>query len=327
MHSGGVDVPELVREVARWQEWVVSRQQLLTAGVSERAIVHRLARGRWQSMYRGVYGLFSGMPTRRQWLQAAVLRAGAGAVLSHHAAAELHSLIPAPDDPRAAIHVTVPEHRRIHVPGIVVHISQRVAEAVQPNRDPARTTVEETVLDMTQIARNMDEVCKWITRGVGNRSTTEEKLRAALALRKKVRRRAALDSILAAAGDGIHSPLEYRYYRDVERAHGLPRSRHQVRVVIDGKPAYRDAYYAEYRVVVELDGRAAHPDEERRRDRHRDVVTSAEGIETVRYGWSEVSGAACETALWQARVLRRHGWQGAPVACSPGCPAGRAAAA
>ncbi len=52
--------------------------------------------------------------------------------------------------------------------------------------------------------------------------------------------------------------LEYRYLRDVERAHGLPRSRHQVRVVIAGQAAYRDAYYDEYQLAVELDGRLAH---------------------------------------------------------------------
>jgi hypothetical protein len=53
-----------------------------------------------------------------------------------------------------------------------------------------------------------------------------------------------------AAGAGIHSVLEYRYLRDVERAHGLPPSRHQVRVVIDGKTVYRDLYYDEYQVAV-----------------------------------------------------------------------------
>jgi hypothetical protein len=51
--------------------------------------------------------------------------------------------------------------------------------------------------------------------------------------------------------------LEYRYVRDVERAHGLPRSRHQARVVIDGKVVYRDVYYEEYQLTVELDGQLA----------------------------------------------------------------------
>ena len=107
-------------------------------------------------------------------------------------------------------------------------------------------------------------------------------------MRKKMRWRAELDDVLAAAGSGIHSVLEYRYLRDVERAHGLPRSRHQVRVVIDGKVVYRDVYYEEYQVAVELDGRLAHPDEERWRDSHRDTQAHVQGVQTCRYGWRDV---------------------------------------
>jgi very-short-patch-repair endonuclease len=183
--------------------------------------------------------------------------------------------------------------------------------------------VEETVLDLVQFARNFDEVCGWITRACGRRLTTEERLRAAMASRKKMRWRPELDDILAAAGDGIHSVLEYRYLRDVERAHGLPRSKHQVRVVVDGKSAYRDAYYEEYQVVVELDGRAAHPDDERWRDNRRDVNAGTRGIVTYRYGWRDVYSHPCETALLQARILRQRGWKGTPRPCSPQCPAGR----
>jgi hypothetical protein len=201
-------------------------------------------------------------------------------------------------------------------------MSGRVAQARQPNREPPRTGVAETVLDLVASAGTFDEVCGWITRACGRRLTTEERLRAALAERKKIAWRDGLDDILAAAGEGIHSVLEYRYLRDVERAHKLPRSRHQVRVVIDGRAAYRDAYYEEYRVAVELDGRMTHPDDERRRDRGRDNRGNAEGIVTCRYDWRDVCGHPCQTAVLQARILRRRGWTGRPRPCSPGCPVG-----
>jgi hypothetical protein len=139
-----------------------------------------------------------------------------------------------------------------------------------------------------------------------------------------MRWRAELDDVLAAAGSGIHSVLEYRYLRDVERAHGLPPSRHQVRAVIDGKVVYRDVCYEEYQAAVELDGRLAHPDEERWRDSHRDVKAGVQGVQTARYGWRDVYGHPCETALLQAQILRRRGWRGFPKPCSPGCPVGRA---
>jgi predicted transcriptional regulator of viral defense system len=322
LHSEGMDydVGGEAGEIACWQAGAISRQQLLQAGISAKTIARRLKKGRWQQLYRGVYAAFTGPPHRDTHLWAAVLSAGPGAVLSYQSAAELHGLI---DSPAEAIYVTVPASRRVRVPGLVIRISGRVEEARQPCREPPRTNVEETVLDLVQFARSFDEVCGWITRACGRRLTNSERLRAAMASRKKMRWRPELDDILAAAGDGIHSVLEYRYLRDVERAHGLPRSKHQVRVIIDGKSAYRDVYYEEYQVVVELDGRAAHPDDERWRDDRRDAKAGARGIVTYRYGWRDVYSHPCETALLQAQILRRRGWTGAPRPCSERCPVGR----
>ena len=314
------DISAPMTEIAQWQAGAISRHQALAAGLNDKAIARRLARGRWQQLFRGVYATFNGPPPRETWLWAAVLRAGEGAVLSHQTAAELHGLI---DAPAEAIYVTVPASRRVTTRGLVVRISGRIDRARQPNRDPPRTSVEETVLDLIQHASTLDEVCGWITRACGRRMTTEAKLQAALELRKKTRWRDELGDILAAAADGIHSVLEYRYLRDVERAHGLPRSRHQARVVIDGKVAYRDVYYEEYQLAVELDGRTAHPDDERWRDRLRDNQARARGVETARYGWRDIYGHACETALLQAQILRARGWRGTPRACSARCPVGR----
>ncbi len=158
-------------------------------------------------------------PPRATWLWAAVLRAGPGATLSHLTAAELHKLI---DAPAETIFVTVPSTRRVATPGLLIRTSGRIEQARQPGREPPRTSVEETVLDLAELALTFDDACGWITSACGRRLTTEAKLRAALATRKKMKWRAELGDVLAAAGDGIHSVLEYRYLRDVERAHGLP---------------------------------------------------------------------------------------------------------
>ena len=315
------DIPASADEIARWQAGAISRRQLLAKGVSSQIIFERLKRRRWQRLYRGVYAVFSGVPPRETWLWAAILSAGEGAVISHQTAAELHGLL---DPPADAIYVTVPSTRRVATRGLIIRTSGRVEQARQPNRAPPRTSIEETVLDLVQLAPGFDDVCGWITKACAKRLTTEEKLRAALAMRKKMRWRAELDDVLAAAGSGIHSVLEYRYLRDVERAHGLPRSRHQVRVVIDGKAVYRDVYYDRYQVAVELDGRLAHPDEERWRDSHRDIQAGVQGVQTCRYGWRDVYAHACQTALLQAQVLRRRGWRGTPTPCSASCPVGRA---
>ena len=314
------DIPSVMSELADLQDGAISRRQLLAAGLTAQMIDTRLERGRWQMLHRGVYAVFSGAPSRETLLWAAVLRAGDGAVLSHQTAAELHGLV---DSPSEAIYVTLPATRRVTIPGIVIRISSRIDKATQPGRQPPRTTVEETVLDLAQLARTFDDACGWITRACARRLTTEKRLRAAMKARKKMRWRTELKDVLAAAGDGIHSVLEYRYLRDVERAHGLPRSQHQVQVVIGGKVLYRDAYYEKYQVAVELDGRLAHPDEERWRDSRRDNTAGALGIQTCRYGWRDVVGHPCETAQLHAQVLKRHGWLGRPRPCSKDCPVGR----
>jgi hypothetical protein len=268
-----------------------------------------------------VYAAFTGPPPRQAWLWAAVLRAGPGAVLSHLTAAELHALL---DTPAEAIFVTVPSTRRISAPGLVVRTSERIAQATQPGRQPPRTSVEETVLDLAELAWTFDDACGWLTQACGRRTTTAAKLEQAQHLRKKMRWRHELGDVLVATADGIHSALEYRYLRDVERAHGLPPSRHQVRAVIDGRTVYRDAYYEKYKLATELDGRLAHPDQQRGRDNHRDNQAGAHGILTTRYGWRDVYGHPCQTALLQARILRKRGWTGRPRPCSPACPVGRA---
>jgi predicted transcriptional regulator of viral defense system len=272
------DISGAPAELARWQAGVISRQQLLAAGLTPQMITTRLERQRWQQLYRGVYAAFTGPPPRTAWLWAAVLRAGPGAVLSHLTAAELHGLL---DTPAELIFVTVPSTRRISAPGLVVRTSERIAGATQPGRQPPRTSVEETVLDLAQLAWTFDDACGWLTQACGRRLTTAAKL---------------------------------------ERAHGLPRSRHQVRVVIEGKAVYRDAYYEKFKLATELDGKLAHPDQERWRDNQ----AGAHGILTTRYGWRDVYGHPCETALLQARILRKRGWTGKPRPCSPACPVRRA---
>jgi predicted transcriptional regulator of viral defense system len=106
-------------------------------------------------MYRGGYATFSGEPARAGQLWAAVLRAGAGAALSHETAAELYGLA---RQPSHLIHVTVPADRRIlPVPGLAVHTSAQITVARHPVLQPPRTRVEETVLDLADRAREFDD--------------------------------------------------------------------------------------------------------------------------------------------------------------------------
>jgi very-short-patch-repair endonuclease len=115
--------------------------------------------------------------------------------------------------------------------------------------------------------------------------------------------------------------LEYRYVRRVERPHGLPVARRQARIRQRTGNRYLDNLYEEYGVCVELDGTAAHPEDEQWRDKRRDNANLFGGIVTFRFGFLELGERRCESATYVATALRERGWTGTPRPCHrPTCP-------
>jgi very-short-patch-repair endonuclease len=150
-------------------------------------------------------------------------------------------------------------------------------------------------------------------------------LREALSTRSRIRWRVWLTEALADAEEGAHFPLERRYARDVERAHGLPQAERQARRAIDGRTHYKDNWYPEYRVCVELDGPTYHQNERVQQDKRRDNLNLAvDAAQTYRFGPVDVTERACESAAMVAATLRRRGWPGRPHPCRrPDCKVGR----
>ena len=299
------------------QDGVLTRAQVLGAGMTYKAVVVRLRTGRWQRLQRGVYAAFSGEPSRSALIWAAVLRGGPDAVLSHQTAAELSGLLASPE---GLVHLTVPSAAPVdRIPGVVLHYSGRLAQARHPVLEPARTRIEETVLDLGQAARAVDGALGWIFLACSSRKTTAERIAAAMALRPRLRWRADLATALDAASDGAHSLLEFRYLNRVERPHGLPAGTRQHLVRRGGRRQYQDVLYEACRVVVELDGRAAHPEEFRLRDVRRDNANVAAGQVTLRYTWADVTQWPCAVAAEVSAALIRRGWSGAPRRCGRHC--------
>jgi len=315
------DVLAGARDLLHRQGGVLTRTQALDAGLTSKAIEVKLRSGRWQRLHTGVYATFSGEPPRSAQLWAAVLRAGCGAVLSHQTAAELHGLlaVPAP-----VIHVTVPGARRINrPPGVVVHHSGRLDQSRHPMLTPPRTRVEDTVLDLIEVTPSLDEAVSLILRASASRRTTPDRILVALERRPKMPHRAGLVRALDASNDGAHSLLEFRYVNRVERPHGLPPGRRQNPVRRGERNQYQDVSYEDYALVVELDGRSAHPEWFRWADMRRDNANAATGRVTLRYGWEDVTERPCQTALEVAAALREHGWTGTMRRCGAACPVTR----
>jgi hypothetical protein len=318
--SMAADLPARLRAIAESQRGILSSSQIRQAGLTRSIVKSRLRRGSWQRLHPGIYATFSGEPNRAATLWAAVLYAGPGAMLSHHTAAELWQLI---DAPSSVIHVMVPSSRRVkRRPGIAIHLSGRSGAASHPARNPPRTRLEETVIDLWSAAHNLDEAVGWITSALGRRLTTPGKLREAMQARSRIPRRKQLTELLSPDLAGVHSVLEYRFVHNVERPHGLAGAQRQARVRRDGRNEYRDQLYAEYGTAIELDGRLAHPSYARWDDIRRDNAAATVGVTTLRYGWVEVTTTPCLVAAEIASVLRTRGYEGARP-CSAGCPVGR----
>ena len=114
--------------------------------------------------------------------------------------------------------------------------------------------------------------------------------------------------MLSDVAKGVESPLELRYLRDVERAHGLPEGQRQR--YRGGLRHRTDVSYDEFAVLVELDGRLGHEGAGRFRDMRRDNDFALRALLTLRYGWPDVVDRPCEVAFQVATVLADRGWTG-----------------
>ncbi len=214
-----------------------------------------------------------------------------GAILSHETAAELWGLS---DHPARQIHVTVPDGRwQPRREGLTVHRSRYATVAHHPGPTPPRTRIEDTIVDLTQAAGRLEDAISWVAQAIGGRFTTAPVCSPVSNDGPKLTWRRPLYDALRDVGEGSHLLLELRYLRDVERAHGLPRSERQAR---RRSGHHDDVRYRRYRLRVELDGQAAHPQHQRWRDMRRDNAATAEGDYVLRYGSADVTTYPCDVA-------------------------------
>ncbi len=239
---GGPQVPcdlASLKEVIRQQRGLVTTQQCLAAGLSDRAIRHRLRTGRWVAVRRGVYQT---VPGRVGWWwesASALLSVGSGAAWAFGTAGFAHGLLRYP--PRA-VHLLVDASVTVEPPGrVVVHRSRHAAARVDDLHWPWRTSVDHTILDLAELG-SIDDAVAVLARAFQRGVTTEATMLALLAARPRHRRRALLHDVLAVVSDGAESAMEVRFARDVERAHGLPRGRRQAATAVKGVRLHDVAY-------------------------------------------------------------------------------------
>jgi hypothetical protein len=211
------------------------------------------------------------------------------------------------------VDILVPYGRSVRVDGPWKFRRKRpTARSARTVGSPPRLTVEAALLDLAAV-RTESEVVGLVTKAVQLRRTNPQRITTLLAARSAHPHRTLLTNLLADVAEGVESPLELAYFRDVERAHGLPRGNRQRSR--RGLPYLTDVGYDDYGLLVELDGRIGHDGEGRFRDMWRDNEFTMEELSTLRYGWFDVTGRPCDVNGQVAWLLHRRGWPGTPRRC------------
>ena len=281
--SAGRTTDAIIGALAEGQRGVVTRAQLLAAGVSGRAVDGRIAKGLLRPLYRGVFQVGPIAPPGMREL-AACLACGPGAVVADRCAAGLWQMRPSPGA-SAPVDVLVCGGERRHA-GIRVRRAARL-------EDDDRTVLDG--IPITTPARTLCDLAATLT-------TSELERALARAMARRLTTRAALESMLARAsgrpgahrlraliaGDGpplTRSEAEERLLALVGRA-GLPAP--EVNVRIAGCEV--DFLWRAQRLVTEVDGYAFHADVAAfENDRRRDLLLVARGMRVVRVTWRQLT--------------------------------------
>jgi len=290
----------VIRALAEAQHGVVSRGQLLGAGLAPSTIGRWVARGRLVQLHRGVYAVGHRSLRRDGYRFAAILAVGPGAVLSHHEAAALHALRPSP---RTTIDVTVAARRR--VPGVRIHRVERLApEDVTTVDDIPTTTVSRTLVDLATVLPAA-ALRKALEEAERSHRLDVRAIEAALARVRgrggagHARLRAALAELARTGTAVTRSVLEERFLALLD-AHGLPRPSANAWT----EAMEVDAAWPVARLAVELDGWDAHKTRDAfQRDRTRSNDLQAAGWTILRFTYGDVVYRAAQTAARVGRLL------------------------
>jgi hypothetical protein len=216
MGAQGGTVQRVMERFATRQHGVVSRSQLVGAGVTRREIARRLETGELLVEFRGVYRVGHRAPSVHARYMAAVLACGEGAALSGRAAAHLLGLLrgPAPQP-----EVSAPVKRRIE--GITTHRTRSThpLDATTWQGIPT-TTVPRTLIDLARTLAPHDLARAAHEAGIKH-NTTPTQVDDLLARRRNAPGARKLRAVLHGDTPTTLSALEEKFLA-ILIEHGLP---------------------------------------------------------------------------------------------------------
>jgi len=281
--SGPAADERAIARLAARQHGVVTLAQLRELGLGPRAVQRRAEAGRLHRVHRVVYAVGHAAVSPDGRRLAAVLACGPGALLSHGSAAALWGFRPTA---AARFDVTVPRSGRAAPAVIRLHRPRRLA-------DGDRAVVRG--IPLTSVARTLVDLARILLDDALARAVHEAEVLRLLDVAAIVDPPVRLRRALAQPGGATRSELERRFARLCRDA-GLPPPR--INATLHGFEV--DALWPEARLVVELDGAAAHLTRRAfEEDRRRDAVLAGHGYTVVRLTWRRLTedGAAVAQLL------------------------------
>jgi very-short-patch-repair endonuclease len=276
-------VERAVASIAAVQDNIVTREQLIAAGVGRGAIGYRQRAGVIHRLYRGVYLVGHAPATQTGRARAAVLACGENAVLSHRSAAELWGLLP---ELEAVVDVTVIASNPGVRPGIQRHRATELPSTeIRHIRGIPVTSPARTICDLAGAGRSHDAE-EALEESRVRRLVTDSQLRAIID-RSPTRAGSALIRALLASenGAGYTRSKAERTMRALVRSAELPQP--LVNAQLHGFLV--DFLWPEQRLVVEVDGYEFHQDRAAfERDRRRDQILTAAGYRVIRVTWRQL---------------------------------------
>jgi very-short-patch-repair endonuclease len=257
---------------------VVTRAELLGAGVTEEEIRQRLHRGTLLREHRGVYRVGHRAPSLVARYLAAVKACGAGALLSGRAAGHLFGALKGPPP---APEVTAPKLRR--VPGVRTRRLRVEQQDATTWRGIPVITVARTLVDLAAVLSE-DELARACHEAGVRHGTTPAQVEAVIARRPNGPGVAKLRRILRGDVRVTLSRLEARFLEHLRDANlVLPQTNRPA----GGRRV--DCRWPEQRLTVELDGYRYHSSRHAwEQDRRREREARARGDEFRRYTYGDV---------------------------------------
>jgi len=284
-------------EAAAKQHGLVSRRELLAAGVSPGVIRRHLRAGLLRRLHAGVY--VAGVVLPERWRERAALMACGCGVISRHSASALWEMLPAK---RASDCVDVwlpPGRQRGKRPGICAHRGHMQPDEVTTLHGLPVTTPARTLLDLGSIGP------KLLDRALAVAERRDARIRERVKeLLERYPRRSGTRALRALimdphAGAFTRSPAE-NVLLELIRASGLPTP--ATNVVVHNIEV--DCYWKSAKLVVEVDGYEHHSAHVAFvRDRQRDAVLLAAGLRVLRLSWHQLTAERDRTLVQLAQAL------------------------